>query len=396
MPKFGNTLLPNAIYKTLGNMIISQEIFGDLGDTSYTEIVDIARVDGSMYGDTKLYYTPDCLYSKEWGSLAEATKLLELEMPDDPSVQGIVLNKFRQIKLSLEEYLTKQAWMDEYAFSNFTQIMKGYIQKTKRIHDVTTYNAFIGNEETTLGKQSQTIDLTTAVGDLTGQEANRVRGAAVGQFIADLAADMRRTTRDYNDAGSPDSYNLRDMLAIWNSKYVNQIEKQSMPTTYHDQIVDKLGEFVYPPEFFGKGKNAATKFKATADTRSLVEQKITFAGGEEVQETMRAYTSAGVKKILHKGDKLAAGDYAYLFAQDSIPKDTVIAASGNVIYPSYDVDPNKVFILMDRRSVPFMSAFEVGGYFHNPGSLTNSYFYTWGYNTLEHLEGKPFIVVRAK
>ena len=395
MPKFNNTLLPNAIYKDLANMIISQEIFGDLGETSYSEIVDIARVDGSMYGDTKLYYTPDCLHSKEWGSLAEATKLLELELPDTPSVQGIVLDQFRQIKLSLEEYLTKQAWMDEYSFSNFTQIMKGYIQKTKRIHDVTTYNAFIGNEETTLGKQSQSIDLTTAVGELTGQEAKRVRGAAVGQFIADLAADMRRTTRDYNDAGSPDSYDLSDVIFIWNSKFVNEIEKQSMPTTYHDKIVDKLGEYVYPPEFFGKGANAVSKATATVDTRSLVEQKITFAGNEEVQETMRAYTSAGVKKILHKGDKLAAGDYAYLFAQDSIPKGTALVANGKITVPSYDVDPNKIFIAMDRRSVPFMSAFEVGGYFHNPGSLTNSYFYTWGYNTLEHLEGKPFIVVRA-
>ena len=57
------TLTANEIYETLANMIISQEVFADNIGKNQT-LVDKARVDGgSMYGDTKLYYATDVLYS---------------------------------------------------------------------------------------------------------------------------------------------------------------------------------------------------------------------------------------------------------------------------------------------------------------------------------------------
>ena len=56
------TLTANEIYDTLANMIISQEVFADNIGKNQT-LVDKARVDGSLYGDTKLYYSTDVLYS---------------------------------------------------------------------------------------------------------------------------------------------------------------------------------------------------------------------------------------------------------------------------------------------------------------------------------------------
>ena len=58
------TLTPNEIFETLANMIISQEVFADNIGKKQT-IVSKARVDGSMYGDTKLYYATDALESHE-------------------------------------------------------------------------------------------------------------------------------------------------------------------------------------------------------------------------------------------------------------------------------------------------------------------------------------------
>ena len=56
------TLTANEIYETLANMIISQEVFADnIG--KHQTVVDKARVQGSMQGDTKLYYATDVLYS---------------------------------------------------------------------------------------------------------------------------------------------------------------------------------------------------------------------------------------------------------------------------------------------------------------------------------------------
>ena len=57
------TLNPNEIFASLANMIISQEVFADnLG--KHQTLVDKARVDGSLYGDKKLYYATDVLESK--------------------------------------------------------------------------------------------------------------------------------------------------------------------------------------------------------------------------------------------------------------------------------------------------------------------------------------------
>ena len=102
------TLNSNEIFGSIANMIISQEVFADnLG--KHQTLVDEARVDGGLYGDKKLYYATDVLKSHAWGNDAEAANLLSLDRPADPSVQDITLDKFRQIRLTVDNYLSKRA-----------------------------------------------------------------------------------------------------------------------------------------------------------------------------------------------------------------------------------------------------------------------------------------------
>ena len=136
------TLNPNEIFASLANMIISQEVFADnLG--KHQTLVDKARVDGGLYGDKKLYYATDVLESHAWGADAEAANLLALDRPQDPEVQTITLDVFRQIRLTVDNYLTKRAWSTEGAFSSFNSVMLGWMRETKRVYDGTLYNVFI-------------------------------------------------------------------------------------------------------------------------------------------------------------------------------------------------------------------------------------------------------------
>lgn len=51
MPNFTGTLNQSDVFASLYNMIISQQIFADnIADTKST-LVDMSRVDGSLYGD---------------------------------------------------------------------------------------------------------------------------------------------------------------------------------------------------------------------------------------------------------------------------------------------------------------------------------------------------------
>ena len=97
MATFTGQLRANEIFGALFNMIISQQVFADnIKDNDNLVLVDRARNDGSMYGDTKLYYSTDILKSHAWGADAEATNLLKLARPKAPKVQAIHIDIFRQ------------------------------------------------------------------------------------------------------------------------------------------------------------------------------------------------------------------------------------------------------------------------------------------------------------
>lgn len=77
MPNFSGQLRPNEIFGALFNMIISQQVFADNVKGTYSTLVDKARVDGTLYGDTKLYYATDALQSYAWDNDNEAANLLD-------------------------------------------------------------------------------------------------------------------------------------------------------------------------------------------------------------------------------------------------------------------------------------------------------------------------------
>lgn len=392
MANFNGTLRSNEIFAALYNMILSQEVYADnIKDTKAT-LVDMARVDGGLYGDQKLYYATDCLQSIEWTNDAEANNLLKLYRPAAPKCQAIVLDVFRYIACTVDNYLSKRAFATEGAFSQFNAVVLGWIRETKKIYDSTTYNTFIGTTSTAKGKQTVEVDVTTAVGETTGEEKARIEGEVIAEAVAKLLVALQDISREYNDYGFVRSYDVDDLIFVWNSDAVSRIEKRDLPSLYHNVIVDKFAEFTLPGRYFGD-VNDKTKTAADASTRSLIEQDITFAGGETVAEPIQI-DRAGVKMVLAAGDTVLENDVGHVFAGDAIPAKTVIASAAGVNYPSYQVNSKILFKVMGRKSVPMMSAFEVSNSFYNQASLTETQRLIWGHNTLEYLKNYPFITVK--
>ena len=360
---FNGQLASNEIFSALYDMIISQQVFADNIAGTKSTLVDMARVDGGLYGDTKLYYATDVLKSAPWGNDEEATNLLKLYRPDDPKCQPITIDTFRQISLTVDNYLSKRAFSTEGAFSSFNSVMLGWIGDTKKIYDSTTYNVAVGTTETDVGKQKQEIDVTTATQGLTGEEKARVEGATIAEGVANLLVDLTDVSRDFNDYGFLRSYNVDDLLFIWSSKAVSSIERRDLPTIYHKEIIDKFAQHTLPSRYFGTINAGATDGNGTT-VRSLIEQDVKQKSG------------TGTKHV---------------FAGDLIP--TGYTAGANT---SYTEDATILFKVIHKNSMPFMSAFEVGTSFYNPKSLTENHYLTWGHNTPEHLANYPFITVRKK
>lgn len=389
------TLNPNEIFASIANMIISQEVFADnLG--KHQTLVDQARVDGGLYGDKKLYYSTDVLKSHPWGNDAEASNLLALDRPADPKVQDITLDVFRQIRLTVDNYLSKRAWADEGAFSSFNAVMLGWMRETKRVYDGTLYNCFIGATQTSTGKQVVSVDLATGSGhplyNLTGVEKEQMEAMLIAQALADLFVEMGDYSRDFNDNQFLRSYANEAIKVVWNAKYVNKIRKIDLPTIFHkDGLVDKFEEDVLPARYFGDVITSANKASYSAGTptagKPIDSDDDTYVPGV-------AHANGCIRSMVEK-DVTVSGTAYHVFPGDEIPAGATIKASGTFELGEVYIEKADVIAKVLVKLPPFMSAFEVGTSFFNPRSLTENHYLTFGHNTLEYLKNYPFITVKA-
>lgn len=374
MANYNGTLNQNEIFSAIYNMIISQQVFADnIYDTKST-LADMSRVDGTLYGDTKLYYATDVLKSIPWTNDAEAQNLLKLHRPEGPECQAITIDQFRMIPLTVDNYLTKRAFSTEGTFSQFNSQMLSWMRDTKKIFDATMFNAFVGTHEASMEggkgeKQNYPIELPDAEG-LDLEAYNRIVAQTIAEKMADLIVDLEDVSRDFNDYGNLRSYNANDLVFVWNSEWVNKIKKLDVPTIFHkDGLIDKFAEHVLPARYFGDVKTTAgTTATSNTTIRSLIEKD---------------YNTVEPDKAGYDASK-------HIFPGDLLPNNTAYEA-----YEVYEEDATIVFKAYHKNSIPFMTAFETGTEFFNPRSLTQTHYLIWGYNKLESLKNYPFITAKA-
>ena len=376
------TLTANEIFTTLANMFISQQVFADnLG--KHQTLVDKARVDGSMYGDTKLYYSTDVLESHEWTGDLEASNLLALDRPKDPEVQAIKLDVFRQIRLTVDNYLTKRGFSTEGAFGEFNSVMLGWLRETKRVYDGTLYNTFIGTDETSVGKQQKTITIN-ADGNSTGEN--------IARDMADLFTDMGDYTTDYNDYGHLRSYSEDQIKVVWNSKFVNAVKKIDLPSIFHDEALQSIfvGD-VLPQKYFGIPLTATNISTYSASTP---------AAGKPIDSDDGAYTPGtnhanGCVRAIYEAKVTVGGNTYHVFPGQEIPAGATVKASGDFELGTVYIEDATIICKVLVKLPPIMSSFEAGTVFFNGRSLTENHYLTYGHNSLAHLKNYPMITIRA-
>jgi hypothetical protein len=376
---FTGTLNQNEIFGALYNMIISQQVFADnIYDTKST-LADMSRVDGSLYGDTKLYYSTDVLKSFEWTNDAEAQNLLKLHRPEAPEVQAITIDKFRMIPITVDNYLTKRAFSTEGTFSAFNSQMLGWMRDTKKVYDATMFNSFVGTHAAGLendgkgAKQNVQIALPAepdGADEYNTEAYNRIVAQLIAEKMADLIVDLEDVSRDYNDYGNLRSFSANDLVFVWNAEWVNKIKKLDLPTIFHkDGLIDKFAQHTLPARYFGNINTTGGNTGGTNITvRSLIEKDY-----NTVEPSAPGYDAA-----------------KHVFPGDLLPANTAYGAN-----ETYSEDGSIVFKVYHKNSIPFMTAFETGTEFFNPRSLTSTHYLIWGYNDLESLKNYPFITAKA-
>lgn len=375
---YNGHLAPNEVFGDIYNMIISQTV-------QYPELVDnygfveMFRTDLTQFGDTKLFYDQDVLSSRDWLGDAEANNLLAVERPEDPKCQAIVLNQYRIIKTTLDNYLTKRAWSTEGAFSTFQGIVQSMISKTKELYEATLINTFVG----TMKGEAEASEYEVPLSDITatGEEKNRLEAQTIAQYIADLIVDMKDYTRKYNTYKFMRAYKEDELMVIWNSKYVNKINKLDLPTIFNKSgLMDKFAQHILPARFFGEVLNTDSLPSGfTISEEGGKTYVVIGSGAVGTVRTMEEYDYASGHKFA--GEALAVGDKIPLKADGSVP--------------AYVEDEDVICKVITKDTVKYGASFTTATDFFNPQSLTHSHMLIWGFAAPARLKGQPCVTVHA-
>ena len=385
------TLNQNKITAALFNMIISQQVFDN--KVASTELADRFRVDGTLFGDTKLYHSFDIGSPEDWLDDDEAPNLLALNRNKSGKTQSITMGVYKMISITVDQYLSKQAFMRDGTFAEYTSFLTGSLRKIKRVYDRSLINNKIG----TLTPSTSRCDVVirTPKG-ATIEETNRLEAQTVASELVVLKADLEDNNRDFNALGYLRSYPADELIAVWNVKKHAKITKLDLPTIFHNDINAGGGfkEYDLPEKWFGTA--AETDFTLPTSAPAEVTKRILVSGWYTVGV---AGELAIVNKPTNTSVFLWAGDaipYKGQVYKDDVRKVTVTVQATSI--PSeyyYNVDPDIAFVLVHASALPFMSGFETGTEFWNARSLTSNHYLIFGHNNLEFIEDYPRIRVKV-
>ena len=398
MPAPFSGLNANELYTAIKNMIISQQVFADNIKGTTSTLADMFRVDGSLYGDTKLYYSTDVLGTHPFptsktAKAADAANLLAPSWADDPFCQKVTIDVFRQVRITTEEYISKRAWSTEGAFAQFNSVLLGWLSQTKKVYDSTLINAFVGAETASLNGQSKTISLTETASDPSEIEAqNRIYAEAVAKEVADVFVELTDINR-MNDLSYLRSYDKSDLVVVWNADVVNKIKKYDLPSLFHKEgLIDKFEEIVLPGRYF------TTAQSATLTISTYAAASYDIYANEEMDVK---YVNSSKNRVLHyfPGDKISktiqALDGTTTLTVTSYTDDTDSTAQTTFKANTYRKAPTNAVAckIIHKSAVPFMSAFETSSAFVNSRILATNNYLTYGHNTLVRLYDKPWVTI---
>lgn len=350
---YDGQLNTNEVFASLFNMIISLQVF-PAGISDLNGIYASRKVDGTLYGDTKVYTSTDALKSYEWdGSDTPGNyNLLTIKRPPAPKVNAITIDTFRQIPVTVDEYLTKRAFQEEGTFGTFNGVILSWLQVTKNVYEHTTYTARMVVSAEASATSLGTISLIAPTG-IAGLDLIIWRAQELYRQIEDAMRELNEPSRSYNDNGFLRNYSIDDFDIIVPLGVLSNVTKHDVP-------------FLYGPDNKPKFKEIHWKYFGAINTTGA-----TLAG-----------TNTTVRALVEK-DYTVGQDTTHCFPGDLLP-DLATYLANETYTATYsarpDIDEDITILCIHKQDFPIMSAFTVGTSFFNARRLDMNHYLTFGHN----------------
>ena len=277
MAAFTGQLNTNEVFSTIFNQIISYQIF-PTGVEGLNGIYSAKKVDGTLYGDTKVYRSADVLQSYGWTHSDSTYSLLTQKRPTNPKVDEIVIDTFRQIPLTVDDYLSKRAYQDEGTFASMNGVFLDWMQGTKNVYEHTTYTANLLISGQANATALTAIDLTDdATGaTLTGRDLVLWRSQELYRVMEDHLKELEEPSRSYNDLSFLRTYKASDFEIAIPLGVISSVRKHDIPFLYNQDDKSKINFKEVHWKYFGViiGTNGTTAANNTTvvGVRALVEK----------------------------------------------------------------------------------------------------------------------------
>ncbi|MFI3297329.1 MAG: hypothetical protein R3Y59_06840 [bacterium] len=397
---YAGSLNRNLVLTSIFNMIISQEVF-PIGVKDPT-LADYVRVDGTLFGDEKLFYSMDIDYPKQYASATYslntdrlAPNLLNLHRNKSIVCQSIKMAEYYYTEITTDTFLSKNAFKEEGTFAVMIGVMKNSLKQIKKVYDNALINCAFGTHKSTATGANITIPLPTIDPETTidTEAYNRLVAQSIAKELVVTKANLEDNTRNYNEIAYLRSHSPSEMMVIWNVEQRANITKMDLPTIFHREGLESTGlkEFDITSRWFGDINTTNTVATGNSNIRCAV------CGWYNVSATIASFVpdyamqTEAVKTnciYLYAGDNLpSVGDYLIPSIQTTV---NVVSTTFPANY-SYTVDSNVLFVMCDKRCLPYMSGFVSGTEFWNALSDTTNSYYKFGHSILEFLVDKPFV-----
>ena len=382
----------NHIQSALFNMIIAQDIIGGSIHANYN-IVDKAKEQAGLYGDTVLKIDTPVLTPVDWSQdSADAVNLLALDRPGAPKTQDITIDVFKQVRLTKDDYLSKQAFGTEGAFAAYQSVLDSRLSKSKETYLNKTYNVFIG---TVTGAETGTNSFAGNTVSIDVDANSQTVGQNVAYGLTMLVDDMKDYNTKYTANGFERAFSDADIHIVWNNKYINAVRKLDTPVLYNPGVVNEVfkGD-VLPSKYFGTVITAdnVASFSASTPTTG---KPINSSTGAYTPGTNNANGTIRAAKDLYKPFG-TAGATVYIPAGAEIPASKTIGASStDFLYGEVYIEQADVICKVFTKLPPVLEAFSVGTNFFNAKNLSTNMYLTFGHNTLVPLDSEAIVTVKA-
>lgn len=396
--QFEGSLNSNEFISALYNAYALVYTYSDNLSGGNEGLADKFKQDGGQYRDQSVYTDVDVLFSRAWDS--DDANVLQPEFRGLVKQEMIVLDRSRQIGLTLDSFLTKRAWQNEGNYDTFRSVLMSQIQKTRQAFEDTLINTYVGIAEAN-GQKVNSVTITMPT-DTDVEKQNRLRAMETFKTIGNTFNNLADYSRNYNVNGFLKKFSKDDFILVFNDLYASEFRYVDTPTIFHKDDLLANG-IILNHRYFGKAKGSET----TADG-------VTHRATDEclIRVTAGKYdaTSTGCIRVL-PGDLIPEGTpiadgYAHMYNDSFETVATITAVDLTATDKTlknvkvctkcrcYVEDPKIICKLIHKSAIKYLSGISVGTEFVNGKNHTQNHYFTWMYAEPRMLRGYPIVTIK--